>query len=211
MFYLTKIDKTLTKKLKNIIISCNENKIEAHTHIRKMGNVFLNAQQVLAQLITHIVLSIPLYHASKTFKFINTSPLQEHAFVLKNVTSLKTFPLDSIDIMCASIVDKYIKRPNYLPNISFIEFVANYDIPNLREKGKNLMYFIMCILMNIETQKITIENNNNNFFLSLIMSIISKVTIPHGICHITCMKYKSIYYIYIIFIIIMHTQQIGKT
>ncbi len=73
--------------MKNIIISCNENKIEAHIHIQKMGNAFLNVQQMLAQLTTYIVLSIPLYHASKTFKFSNTSPLQERAFVLKIVTS----------------------------------------------------------------------------------------------------------------------------
>jgi hypothetical protein len=48
-----------------------------------MGNVFLNFQQMSTQLITYIVLFIPLYHASITFKFINTSPLQEFAFVLK--------------------------------------------------------------------------------------------------------------------------------
>jgi hypothetical protein len=46
MSYLTKIDKTMTKNLKNIIINCNENKIEAHIHIQKMGNVFLDAQQM---------------------------------------------------------------------------------------------------------------------------------------------------------------------
>jgi hypothetical protein len=60
----------MTKELKNIIISCNENKIETHTCIRKMGNVFLNVQQMSAQLITYIMLFIPLYHASTTFKFI---------------------------------------------------------------------------------------------------------------------------------------------
>jgi hypothetical protein len=53
-----------------------------------------------AQLVAYIVLSIPLYHASITFKFINTSPLHEHAFVLKNVASLKTFPLGFTNIMC---------------------------------------------------------------------------------------------------------------
>jgi hypothetical protein len=127
----------MTKELKYIII--NENKIEAHTHIRKMGNAFLNAQQMLAQLVAYIVLFIPLYHASRTFKFINTSPLQERAFVLKNVASLKTLPLDSINIMCPSIIDKYIKRLNYLSNISFIEFVANYDIVNLRKKRKKII------------------------------------------------------------------------
>ncbi len=77
-----------------------------------------------------------MYHAFRTFKFINTSLLQERAFVLKNVTSLKTLPLDVINIMCPSIIDKYIKRTNYLSNISFIEFVANCDIANLREKRK---------------------------------------------------------------------------
>jgi hypothetical protein len=49
-----------------------------------MGNAFLNVQQMSAQLIAYIVLSIPLYHASRIFKFINTSPLQERAFVLRN-------------------------------------------------------------------------------------------------------------------------------
>jgi hypothetical protein len=81
--YLTIINKTVTKKLKNIIISCNENKIETHTHIQKMGNDFLNAQQMSTQLTTYVVLFIPLYHAYRTFKFINTSPLQECAFLLK--------------------------------------------------------------------------------------------------------------------------------
>jgi hypothetical protein len=112
----------MTKEWENIIINCNENKIETHIHIRKMGNAFLNVQQMLTQLVAYIILFIPLYHASRTFKFINTSPLQEHAFVLKNVASLKTLPLNSINLMCPSIIDKYIKKPNYLFNISFVEF-----------------------------------------------------------------------------------------
>jgi hypothetical protein len=36
----------MTKELKNIIISCYENKIEAHIYIQKMGNAFFNAQQM---------------------------------------------------------------------------------------------------------------------------------------------------------------------
>jgi hypothetical protein len=50
----------VTKELKNIIISCNENKIETHTQIQKMGNVFINVQQMSAQLATYIVLFMPL-------------------------------------------------------------------------------------------------------------------------------------------------------
>jgi hypothetical protein len=96
-----------------------------------MGNTFLNAQQISTQLDVYIVLFIPLYHAFRTFKFINTYPLQERAFVLKDITSLKNLPSNSIDIMCASIVDKYIKRPNSLFNVSLIEFVENYDVINV--------------------------------------------------------------------------------
>ncbi len=61
-----------------------------------MGNTFLNVQQMLAKLATYIVLSIPLYHAFRTFKFINTFPLQERAFVLKDVKSLKKLPSNKL-------------------------------------------------------------------------------------------------------------------
>ncbi len=52
---------------------------------------------MLAQLATYIILSIQQYHASKTFKFINASPMQEHAFVLKGVKSLKALPYNIFD------------------------------------------------------------------------------------------------------------------
>jgi hypothetical protein len=62
-------------------MNSNENNIETNIGIQKMGNIFHNVQQMLAQLTTYIVLFIPLYHATKTFKFINTSPLQQCAFL----------------------------------------------------------------------------------------------------------------------------------
>jgi hypothetical protein len=99
-----------------------------------MGNTFLNAQQISIQLATYIVLSIPPYHASRTFKFINTSLLQEHAFVLKDVKSLKNLPSNFTNIMCPSIIDKYIKRPNSLFNVSLIEFVVDHDVVNVNKK-----------------------------------------------------------------------------
>jgi hypothetical protein len=75
-----------------MIINCYENEIETNTCIQKFGNTIFNAQQMSTQLVTYIILSIPLYRASRIFKFINTSPLQECAFVLKDVKSLKKLP-----------------------------------------------------------------------------------------------------------------------
>ncbi len=48
----------------------------------------------------------------------------------------------------------------------------------------------MCIIMNIKTQKITMVQEK---ILFLSLNIFSKVTIPHGMQHITCMKYKHIH------------------
>jgi hypothetical protein len=41
-------------ELKAITNNYNENTIEANTQIQKMGNVFLNVQQILAQLVTYL-------------------------------------------------------------------------------------------------------------------------------------------------------------
>ncbi len=54
-------------------------KIDVNIRIQKLSN----AQQMSTQLVVYLVLSIPLYHSSQTFNFINTSPCQEHVFVLK--------------------------------------------------------------------------------------------------------------------------------
>jgi len=50
--------KMVTKELKTIIADCNEKKIGAHIHIQTMENAFLNAQQMLTQLVTYIMLFI---------------------------------------------------------------------------------------------------------------------------------------------------------
>jgi hypothetical protein len=43
------------------------------------GTFFSMLNKMSTQLATYIILFTPLYHASRTFKFINASPLQEHA------------------------------------------------------------------------------------------------------------------------------------
>ncbi len=67
--------------------------------------------------------------------------------MLKNIASLKTFPLDFTNIICLSTIDKYNKRPTYLSCISFIEFVTNYAIVNLREK-RNFFHIIRFVHYN---------------------------------------------------------------
>jgi hypothetical protein len=46
--YMAKIDKSITSKLHLIMKKCIANNINANTRIQKLGNVFINAQQIVA-------------------------------------------------------------------------------------------------------------------------------------------------------------------
>jgi hypothetical protein len=81
------------------------------------------------QLATYIVLSLPFYHAPRSFSFLNTSPSFERAFVLKSNKKLKELLLDSINIKEKSMIDKYLERLETLHNLTLGEFVA-YDNSN---------------------------------------------------------------------------------
>ena len=48
--YMTKVDKSMTTELKSILQNCITNKTDANIRILKLGNAFLNAQQMSAQL-----------------------------------------------------------------------------------------------------------------------------------------------------------------
>jgi len=91
-------------------------------------------------------LSIPLYLAFKTFEIINTFLLQEHAFVLKDVKSLKSLPSNPTNTMSQSIIDKYIKRPNSLFNLFLLlNFFANHDMVNVNKKRykSHIIFYVL--------------------------------------------------------------------
>ena len=41
---------------------------------------------------------------------------------------------ESTDIMCKSIIDKYIERPHSLKNVCLAEYVSNYSCPSKKIK-----------------------------------------------------------------------------
>jgi hypothetical protein len=67
--YMTKIFKSITSKLHFIIKKCITNNIDANTIIQKLGNVFLDAQQWLFNLL---LISCFLYHYIVHFKHFNS-------------------------------------------------------------------------------------------------------------------------------------------
>jgi len=78
------------------------------------------------------VLSLSLHHLFRTFQFINTSPFENQAFVLKSQVALNELEPNSIDIMYSSIKDKYINCPNQYKSLSLIEFSFFLALKKLR-------------------------------------------------------------------------------
>ncbi len=58
---------------------CKHEQTKPYECIKKLGNAFLNAQQMFIQQVVHITLSIPLYHWTISFQFINTCQQQDKA------------------------------------------------------------------------------------------------------------------------------------
>jgi hypothetical protein len=58
-FYLTKVDKSITREMRIIWDKCKCEKTKAFEQIKKLRNAFLNAQQMSIQQAIHICLSIP--------------------------------------------------------------------------------------------------------------------------------------------------------
>ena len=91
-----------------------------------LGNTLLNLQQISAQQVVHISLSLPLNCSLRKCVFINTSPLDKHTFVLKPSSLLEQELDNSEDMVCRSIIDYYLQRPSPIKHICFAGFVSHY-------------------------------------------------------------------------------------
>jgi hypothetical protein len=107
-------------ELHSIIKKCITHNIGANTKFQKVGNVFLNVQQMVTQLIAYLVLFLSLNHSSQTFQLINTFHFKECAFVLKSQFALNELEPNTIGIMCSLIIDKYINCRNQYESLSLI-------------------------------------------------------------------------------------------
>jgi hypothetical protein len=87
---------------------------------------------MVIQLVAYFMISLPLYHSSRTFQFINTSPSKECAFVLKSQVALNELELNSTNIMCLLIIEKYINHPNQYELLSLLKFSFFYNIKKKR-------------------------------------------------------------------------------
>ncbi len=104
-----------------------------------------------------------IYNSSGTFQFTNTSPFEEHAFVLKSQVALNELEPNSTNIMNLSIIDKYINNPNQYESLSLAKCIFFNNIKKKISKccKPNIIKFVNYNkYKNIENLNIVICLNN---------------------------------------------------
>jgi hypothetical protein len=102
---MSKIDKFVTSKLHSMIQKCILDKDDTNIRIQKLGNVFINVQEMFAQLTTYLVFLILLYYSSWKYKSILLH-IKNVFLVLKPKSLLNQLEPNYIDVMCLSIIKK---------------------------------------------------------------------------------------------------------
>jgi hypothetical protein len=176
--YLTKVDKFVTWEMQIISNKCKCEETETSKWIKKLGNAFLNAQQMLIQRAVHICLSIPLYHSTRSFQFINTCQENDRAFVLLPQKILNKLSLTNIH--CKSLIEKYIMKNQSLKHLSLAKFVVNYDIKSSKQCKHSTLYVGFHLIF-IKIQKTTITYYYYYYFsLFMDQKIIANVNMFYG-------------------------------
>jgi len=165
-FYLTKVNKYVTQKMQSMLKKCKHEQYEAFKQIKKLGNTFLNAQQMSIQQAMHISLSIPFYHSTRSFQFINTCNEHERTFVLLPQKILRNSTPTSTNIQCKSLVYKYKEWHHSLENISLQNLLLVMTLKHVKNMDM-IKLFVGFHSIFIRTQKIIIKNY---YFFSIIFA-----------------------------------------
>lgn len=142
--YMTKMDTTLTKALKQEFKACINDNSSTLDRLKRMGTTLLHTQQISSQQAIYICLSLPLSTSSRDHQFINTAEPSERTLLLKRRHILETMPSTSTDIFCSDIIQKYADRNISLQNVCLADFVSKYTMVRnnyrLRKNNKIIRY-----------------------------------------------------------------------
>lgn len=124
--YMTKQDTTTSLAFCQLHRQSTSTYNDKTQFIRKLGNALLNYQQMYIRQAIHIALSLPPRKSSQRTVFINTAPFESRVFMLKSLKLLAKEDDNSENIMYASVIDKYIARPQALDDFSLAEYTSLY-------------------------------------------------------------------------------------
>jgi hypothetical protein len=146
--YMKIFDKKMTSTFKRIREEHEKLNIDIMKTIGRIGKDLVNMQQMFSQQVVHIIMPLPLNTDSRKCVFINISPKEQRAFILKKQKDLQHEPDDSEDIKCSSIIDYYICHSEAINGIYLSKFASNYIKKGRRRRNSDKSYIIRYVKCN---------------------------------------------------------------
>ena len=123
--YMMKSEGTMSELLTHAAAGCDHSDIR--TRMKKVGATFINKREVSAQEAAFRLIPLQLKKSSRAVVFVNTTPPKNRIGMLKSKSELSKLQDDSEDVLCTSLLDRYVARPECIEQMSYIEFAATYS------------------------------------------------------------------------------------
>ena len=132
--YISKGERGMSNLLKEACDQAQNGDNTVKEQVQKVGNTFLSHIEIGAQEATYLILQMPLKRSSRNVVFINTSPLDDRTFLVKDYTSLQKLPATSTDIESDNMIKRYQRRPNALKLWCLAQFISEFEIKYSKTK-----------------------------------------------------------------------------
>ena len=136
--YMLKSNAVMSKLLRMAQTERDEN-ITVRQKLQRLGNKFVNCQEVGAQEAVYTLLAMPVCQSSRDTIYVNTFPSKLRSQVLKDYAILKALNVDSTSIYKKNLLDHYVNRPDKAPNdmsdVCLAEFAAYYNYITPKTRG----------------------------------------------------------------------------
>jgi hypothetical protein len=124
--YMLKTQKDLSQAMHKAVEDAKRNDLGLLQQTRKVGNAFVNGQEMSAQEAAYLALSLPLRNSSRASVFVTTNEAGERTRILKPFSALCGLEDSSTDIFSRSLLDVYNARPSHMEHVCLADFATWY-------------------------------------------------------------------------------------
>ena len=137
--YMSKVNKGMSDLLRNVNKDIEKGNFSSQLDMFKsLGSKFVRATELSAQEIVLLLLSLKSYYSTRKVCFINTSPEDNRAALVKPMAKINELPDDSKQILCSNHQKRYLLRSDELENVCLADWFSLYETYYKNASNKTL-------------------------------------------------------------------------
>lgn len=125
--YMCKGQRGMSSLMEHACNEVREGNKSVREQVQAAGNIWTNKTEIAVQEAAAYILQLPFRKTSRSFIFINSSPLEERTGLLKDTCALGNLPNDSTDICADNVIKRYARRPKSLKHWCLSDFATKLN------------------------------------------------------------------------------------